>query len=280
MTTPHDVLLEVRNLQTVFETREGDVRAVDGVSFTLQRGEVVCLVGESGSGKTVTGFSIMGLVDVPGRVAADALSFDGLDLLTLPPEVFDGLRGRRIAMIFQEPMSALNPSMRVGEQIAEVIRIHERGVSQAQAMVRAVALLERVGIREAARRARAWPHELSGGMRQRVMIAIACALSPDLIIADEPTTALDVTVQAQVLELLFSIQAETGSAVLFITHDLGVVAEIADRVIVMRQGRIVEEGPVEQIFAAPQADYTRALLAAVPNVDARRDPQRRLAGHS
>ncbi|QDQ88859.1 ABC transporter ATP-binding protein [Alcaligenaceae bacterium SJ-26] len=280
MTTPHDVLLEVRNLQTVFETREGDVRAVDGVSFTLQRGEVVCLVGESGSGKTVTGFSIMGLVDVPGRVAADALSFDGLDLLTLPPEVFDGLRGRRIAMIFQEPMSALNPSMRVGEQIAEVIRIHERGVSQAQAMARAVALLERVGIREAARRARAWPHELSGGMRQRVMIAIACALSPDLIIADEPTTALDVTVQAQVLELLFSIQAETGSAVLFITHDLGVVAEIADRVIVMRQGRIVEEGPVEQIFAAPQADYTRALLAAVPNVDARRDPQRRLAGHS
>lgn len=280
MTTPHDVLLEVRNLQTVFETREGDVRAVDGVSFTLRRGEVVCLVGESGSGKTVTGFSIMGLVDVPGRVAADALSFDGLDLLTLSPEVFDGLRGRRIAMIFQEPMSALNPSMRVGEQIAEVIRIHERGVSQAQAMARAVALLERVGIREAARRARAWPHELSGGMRQRVMIAIACALSPDLIIADEPTTALDVTVQAQVLELLFSIQAETGSAVLFITHDLGVVAEIADRVIVMRQGRIVEEGPVEQIFAAPQADYTRALLAAVPNVDARRDPQRRLAGHS
>lgn len=280
MTTPHDVLLEVRNLQTVFETREGDVRAVDGVSFTLRRGEVVCLVGESGSGKTVTGFSIMGLVDVPGRVAADALSFDGLDLLTLPPEVFDGLRGRRIAMIFQEPMSALNPSMRVGEQIAEVIRIHERGVSQAQAMARAVALLERVGIREAARRARAWPHELSGGMRQRVMIAIACALSPDLIIADEPTTALDVTVQAQVLELLFSIQAETGSAVLFITHDLGVVAEIADRVIVMRQGRIVEEGPVEQIFAAPQADYTRALLAAVPNVDARRDPQRRLAGDS
>lgn len=280
MTTPHDVLLEVCNLQTVFETREGDVRAVDGVSFTLRRGEVVCLVGESGSGKTVTGFSIMGLVDVPGRVAADALSFDGLDLLTLSPEVFDGLRGRRIAMIFQEPMSALNPSMRVGEQIAEVIRIHERGVSQAQAMARAVALLERVGIREAARRARAWPHELSGGMRQRVMIAIACALSPDLIIADEPTTALDVTVQAQVLELLFSIQAETGSAVLFITHDLGVVAEIADRVIVMRQGRIVEEGPVEQIFSAPQADYTRALLAAVPNVDARRDPQRRLAGHS
>lgn len=280
MTTSRQALLEVRNLQTVFETREGVVRAVDGVSFSLQRGEVVCLVGESGSGKTVTGFSIMGLVDAPGRVSADALSFDGQDLLRMPPEVFDGLRGRRIAMIFQEPMSALNPSMRVGEQIAEVIRIHERGVSQAQAMARAVALLERVGIREAARRARAWPHELSGGMRQRVMIAIACALSPDLIIADEPTTALDVTVQAQVLELLFSIQAETGSAVLFITHDLGVVAEIADRVIVMRQGRIVEEGPVEQIFAAPQADYTRALLAAVPNVDARRDPQRRLAGHS
>ncbi|MEQ4618936.1 MAG: ABC transporter ATP-binding protein [Corticimicrobacter sp.] len=280
MTVSHDVLLEVRNLQTVFETHEGDVRAVDGVSFSLRRGEVVCLVGESGSGKTVTGFSILGLVDAPGRVAADALLFDGQDLLTISPEVFDGLRGRRIAMIFQEPMSALNPSMRVGEQIAEVIRIHERGVSQAQAMARAVALLERVGIREAGRRARAWPHELSGGMRQRVMIAIACALSPDLIIADEPTTALDVTVQAQVLELLFSIQAETGSAVLFITHDLGVVAEIADRVIVMRQGRIVEEGPVAQIFSAPQADYTRALLAAVPNVDARRDPQRRLADHS
>jgi ABC-type dipeptide/oligopeptide/nickel transport system ATPase component len=279
--TPHDdltpdLLLSVRNLTVDFHTAQGTVSAVKGVDLTLRRGEVVCLVGESGSGKSVTGFSLMGLVDPPGRVAADVLWFDGHDLLQASERDKDALRGKDIAMVFQEPMTALNPGRTVGDQIAEVLRIH--GVlNRKAAWERAVALLDRVGIREPRERARAYPHELSGGMRQRVMIAIACALTPKLIIADEPTTALDVTVQAQVLELLFSMQAETGAAVLFITHDLGVVAEIADRVVVMQAGRVVEEGDVRQIFNQPRQPYTQALLAAVPDVDAPRDRMRRLA---
>ena len=279
--TPHDdltpdLLLSVRNLTVEFHTAQGTVSAVKGVDLTLRRGEVVCLVGESGSGKSVTGFSLMGLVDPPGRVAADVLWFDGHDLLQASERDKDALRGKDIAMVFQEPMTALNPGRTVGDQIAEVLRIH--GVlTRKAAWERAVALLDRVGIREPRERARAYPHELSGGMRQRVMIAIACALTPKLIIADEPTTALDVTVQAQVLELLFSMQAETGAAVLFITHDLGVVAEIADRVVVMQAGRVVEEGDVRQIFNQPRQPYTQALLAAVPDVDAPRDRMRRLA---
>ncbi len=279
--TPHDdltpdLLLSVRNLTVDFHTAQGTVSAVKGVDLTLRRGEVVCLVGESGSGKSVTGFSLMGLVDPPGRVAADVLWFDGHDLLQASERDKDALRGKDIAMVFQEPMTALNPGRTVGDQIAEVLRIH--GVlNRKAAWERAVALLDRVGIREPRERARAYPHELSGGMRQRVMIAIACALTPKLIIADEPTTALDVTVQAQVLELLFSMQAETGAAVLFITHDLGVVAEIADRVVVMQAGRVVEEGDVRQIFKQPRQPYTQALLAAVPDVDAPRDRMRRLA---
>ncbi|WP_313462351.1 ABC transporter ATP-binding protein [Achromobacter sp.] len=271
-----DLLLSVRNLTVDFHTAQGTVSAVKGVDLTLRRGEVVCLVGESGSGKSVTGFSLMGLVDPPGRVAADVLWFDGHDLLQASERDKDALRGKDIAMVFQEPMTALNPGRTVGDQIAEVLRIH--GVlNRKAAWERAVALLDRVGIREPRERARAYPHELSGGMRQRVMIAIACALTPKLIIADEPTTALDVTVQAQVLELLFSMQAETGAAVLFITHDLGVVAEIADRVVVMQAGRVVEEGDVRQIFKQPRQPYTQALLAAVPDVDAPRDRMRRLA---
>lgn len=279
--TPHDdltpdLLLSVRNLTVDFHTAQGTVSAVKGVDLTLRRGEVVCLVGESGSGKSVTGFSLMGLVDPPGRVAADVLWFDGHNLLQASERDKDALRGKDIAMVFQEPMTALNPGRTVGDQIAEVLRIH--GVlNREAAWERAVTLLDRVGIREPRERARAYPHELSGGMRQRVMIAIACALTPKLIIADEPTTALDVTVQAQVLELLFSMQAETGAAVLFITHDLGVVAEIADRVVVMQAGRVVEEGDVRQIFKQPRQPYTQALLAAVPDVDAPRDRMRRLA---
>lgn len=279
--TPHDdltpdLLLSVRNLTVDFDTAQGTVSAVKGVDLTLRRGEVVCLVGESGSGKSVTGFSLMGLVDPPGRVAADVLWFDGHDLLQASERDKDALRGKDIAMVFQEPMTALNPGRTVGDQIAEVLRIH--GVlNRKAAWERAVALLDRVGIREPRERAQAYPHELSGGMRQRVMIAIACALTPKLIIADEPTTALDVTVQAQVLELLFSMQVETGAAVLFITHDLGVVAEIADRVVVMQAGRVVEEGDVRQIFKQPRQPYTQALLAAVPDVDAPRDRMRRLA---
>ena len=252
MSPETDVLLSVRNLTVDFDTPQGPFAAVKGVDLTLRRGEVVCLVGESGSGKSVTGFSLMGLVDAPGRVAADELRFAGRDLLRASERERDALRGKDIAMVFQEPMTALNPGRNVGSQIAEVMRIHG-DIGRQAAWERAVALLERVGIREPAQRAKAYPHELSGGMRQRVMIAIACALSPRLIIADEPTTALDVTVQAQVLELLFSIQAETGAAVLFITHDLGVVAEIADRVVVMRAGEVVEEGDVGQIFEIGRA---------------------------
>lgn len=270
-----DKLLTVRNLAVSFDGRDGPVHAVRGVDLSVRRGEVVCLVGESGSGKSVTGFSLMGLIDPPGRVSADELRFDGRDLLRATERERDALRGRDIAMVFQEPMTALNPGRTVGAQIAEVFLIHER-IGRRQAWDRAVELMERVGIREPAQRARAYPHELSGGMRQRVMIAIACALTPRLIIADEPTTALDVTVQAQVLELLFTLQAQSGAAVLFITHDLGVVAEIADRVVVMQAGRIVEEGAVGQIYAQPRDPYTQALLAAVPDVDAPRDPARRL----
>ncbi len=276
MSREPEALLTVRNLAVNFDTRQGVVAAVKGVDLTVRSGEVVCLVGESGSGKSVTGFSLMGLVDPPGLVTADALRFDGLDLMRASDREKDALRGKDISMVFQEPMTALNPGRTVGNQIAEVIRIHER-VGREQAWNRAVELLQRVGIREPAQRAKAYPHELSGGMRQRVMIAIACALTPKLIIADEPTTALDVTVQAQVLELLFALQAETGAAVLFITHDLGVVAEIADRVVVMQAGRVVEEGDVRQIFERPRQAYTQALLAAVPDVDAPRDRARRLS---
>jgi len=276
MTRDPDVLLAVKNLAVSFDTRQGVVAAVKGVDLTVRHGQVVCLVGESGSGKSVTGFSLMGLVDPPGRVTADEMWFDGHDLMRASDREKDALRGKDISMVFQEPMTALNPGRTVGSQIAEVVRIHER-TGREQAWSRAVELLRRVGIREPAQRAKAYPHELSGGMRQRVMIAIACALTPKLIIADEPTTALDVTVQAQVLELLFSLQAETGAAVLFITHDLGVVAEIADRVVVMQAGRVVEEGDVRQIFQQPRQAYTQALLAAVPDVDAPRDCARRLS---
>ena len=276
MSREPEALLTVRNLAVNFDTRQGVVAAVKGVDLTVRSGEVVCLVGESGSGQSVTGFSLMGLVDPPGLVTADALRFDGLDLMRASDREKDALRGKDISMVFQEPMTALNPGRTVGNQIAEVIRIHER-VGREQAWNRAVELLQRVGIREPAQRAKAYPHELSGGMRQRVMIAVACALTPKLIIADEPTTALDVTVQAQVLELLFALQAETGAAVLFITHDLGVVAEIADRVVVMQAGRVVEEGDVRQIFERPRQAYTQALLAAVPDVDAPRDRARRLS---
>ncbi|WP_373980422.1 ABC transporter ATP-binding protein [Achromobacter sp. JD417] len=279
MSLEPEALLTVRNLAVNFDTRQGVVAAVKGVDLTVRSGEVVCLVGESGSGKSVTGFSLMGLVDPPGRVTADALRFDGLDLMRASDREKDALRGKDISMVFQEPMTALNPGRTVGDQIAEVIRIHEQA-GREQAWNRAVDLLQRVGIREPAQRAKAYPHELSGGMRQRVMIAIACALRPKLIIADEPTTALDVTVQAQVLELLFALQAQTGAAVLFITHDLGVVAEIADRVVVMQAGRVVEEGDVRQIFERPRQAYTQALLAAVPDVDAPRDRARRLSQRS
>ena len=259
-------LLSVRDLSVRF----GDFLAVDGVGFDVAPGEVVCIVGESGSGKSVTGRAIMGLLDGSVRRGGEIL-LRGEALQDASEKRMNAVRGKEISMIFQEPMTALNPGMRVGAQIAEVLLLHFP-VTRAEAMRRAVALLERVGIRDAKTRARAFPHELSGGMRQRVMIAIACAADPALIIADEPTTALDVTVQAQVLELLFEMQRELGSAVVFVTHDLGVVAGIADRVVVLYRGKVVEEGTVTEIFTRAQHPYTRALIAAAPDVELPRTP--------
>jgi len=262
-------LLEVENLATHFATDEGVVRAVDDVSFTVDSGEALALVGESGSGKSVTSLSIMGLVpDPPGRIVAGAIGFrtrEGalVDLAQLPAKDMRRLRGRDIAMIFQEPMTSLNPVLRIGDQIAEAAALH-LPLARDAARRRALQMLDLVEIPAAQQRYAEYPHQLSGGMRQRVMIAMALACDPLLLIADEPTTALDVTIQAQILALLDKLRREIGMAVLFITHNLGVVAEIADRVVVMYAGRIVEEGPVAAIFAAPRHPYTRDLLACLP----------------
>jgi peptide/nickel transport system ATP-binding protein/oligopeptide transport system ATP-binding protein len=266
VTVSAEPLLSVRKLMTTFETPLGRVRAVDGIDLDVRLGEVVCLVGESGSGKSVTGLSLMRLIEPPAQVTCEVLRFDGRDLVSLPEPEMNRLRGREIAMIFQEPLSALNPSRRVGDQIAEVLRIHSLA-SRSEAMERAVEFLEQVGIQDAGARARDYPHQLSGGQRQRVTIAIACICTPKLIIADEPTTALDVTVQAQVLDLLTSILARMGSALLFITHDLGVVAEIADRVAVLYAGQVMEEAAVEDLYCRPAHPYTIGLLGSVPDVD-------------
>ena len=261
MTTP---LLDVQNLTVTFPGARGGVTAVDNVSFTMTPGETLGLVGESGSGKSVTAFAILRLLQPPGRVTGGRVLFEGRDLLTLSEREMREVRGARISLIFQEPMTALNPVMRVGEQIGEALTVH--GSSRAEAQARAVELLEAVKIPDAAKRARDYPHQLSGGMRQRVMIAIALACRPPLIIADEPTTALDVTIQAQVLELLRELKAQFNLALLLITHDFGVIAEMADRVAVMYKGKLVEEGPVRQILRAPTHEYTKSLLAAVPGI--------------
>jgi peptide/nickel transport system ATP-binding protein len=257
-------LLDVQHLTVHFGAAN---RVVDDVSFTMAAGETLGLVGESGSGKSVTAFSILRLLQSPGQVTAGRILFDGQDLLTLSEREMRAIRGARISLIFQEPMTALNPVMRVGDQIAEALTAH--GIaSRTDARARAVELLEAVKIADPARRARDYPHQLSGGMRQRVMIAIALACRPPLVIADEPTTALDVTIQAQMLALIRQLQGQFGLALLLITHDFGVVAEMADRVAVMRIGRIVEHGPVRQILRAPSHEYTRQLLAAVPGMRA------------
>jgi ABC-type dipeptide/oligopeptide/nickel transport system ATPase component len=257
-------LLDVEHLTVDFGA---GTRVVDDVSFTMAAGETLGLVGESGSGKSVTAFSILRLLQPPGQVTAGRILFDGQDLLTLSEREMREIRGARISLIFQEPMTALNPVMRVGDQIAEALTAH--GVaSRTDARARAVELLDAVKIADPARRARDYPHQLSGGMRQRVMIAIALACRPPLVIADEPTTALDVTIQAQMLELIRQLQKQFGLALLLITHDFGVVAEMADRVAVMRTGRIVEHGPVRQVLRAPVHEYTRQLLAAVPGMRA------------
>ena len=254
-------LLQVRGLTTTFKTRAGEVKAVDSVDLTVRRGEVVALVGESGCGKSVTALSILRLIRAPaGRIAGGQILFDGADLLGLDEEDIRRIRGDRIAMIFQDPMTALNPVFTIGAQIAEAFRLH-RPIGRREAWDRAVDLLARVRIPNPKQRAHEYPHRLSGGMRQRVMIAIALACNPDLLIADEPTTALDVTIQAQILDLLREVQADSGMGLLMITHDLGVVAEIADRVAVMYAGRVVEEASVDVLFDHPQHPYTRGLLA-------------------
>jgi peptide/nickel transport system ATP-binding protein len=243
------------------------VRAVDGVSFSIGRGETLAVVGESGCGKSVTSLSILRLIaSPPGRIVSGKLSFDGEDLLAKTERQMRELRGNRISMIFQEPMTSLNPVLTVGHQVAETLRLHQK-LGRAAAMARAGELLRLVRIPEPERRLRQYPHELSGGMRQRVMIAMALACSPKLLIADEPTTALDVTIQAQILDLMRELKAQTGAAILLITHDLGVVAEMAERVVVMYAGRKVEEAPVEALFARPRHPYTRGLLGSIPRLE-------------
>jgi oligopeptide/dipeptide ABC transporter ATP-binding protein len=258
-------LLEVKNLQTHFFTRAGVVRSVDGVSFHLDRGELLGLVGESGCGKSVTALSVMRLVGAPGRIVEGEIWFDGEDLRAASERRMREIRGDDIAMIFQDPMTSLNPVYTVGEQIAEALRLH-RKLSRAQAREGAIEAMREVAIPDPARRASDYPHQLSGGMRQRVMIAMALACDPKLLIADEPTTALDVTIQAQILELLDGLRKSRELAVLLITHDLGVVAEVADRVAVMYTGRIVEESPVGELFARPKMPYTEGLLRSVPKL--------------
>jgi oligopeptide/dipeptide ABC transporter ATP-binding protein len=258
-------LLALDELRVQFDTDDGIVKAVDGVSLTIGEGETLAVVGESGSGKSVTSLAIMRLLAEGGRIAGGRILFGGDDLATMSEPRMQKIRGNRIAMIFQDPMTSLNPVYTIGDQIAEVIVLHQSRTSgQARAM--AVELLELVGIPEPAARARAYPHQLSGGMRQRAMIAMALSCRPELLIADEPTTALDVTIQAQILDLIRRLQAEIGMAVLFITHDLGVVAEIADRVVVMYAGRAVEQAPVEALFARPRMPYTMALLDSIPRI--------------
>jgi oligopeptide/dipeptide ABC transporter ATP-binding protein len=258
-------LLEVKNLQTHFPTRAGLVRAVDGVSFHVGEGELLGLVGESGCGKSITALSVMRLIGAPGKIAGGEILFAGENLLAASEARMREIRGDDIAMIFQDPMTSLNPVYTVGEQIAEALRLH-RGLNRKQAREAAVEAMREVSIPDPARRADDYPHQLSGGMRQRVMIAMALACDPKLLIADEPTTALDVTIQAQILELIDELRRTRNLAVLLITHDLGVVAEVADRVAVMYTGRIVEESPVEELFARPKHPYTEGLLRSVPKL--------------
>ena len=262
-------LLRVEDLRVHFDTPDGTVRAVDGISYELQRGRVLGIVGESGSGKSVSSLAIMGLVDSERARISGRVGFGGRDLLTLGREGMRAVRGNEIAMIFQDPLSSLHPFHRIGDQIAEAVRAHRDG-SRAQARARALELLELVGIPDARRRLDGYPHELSGGMRQRVMIAMALVNEPALLIADEPTTALDVTVQAQILDLIARCKDELGMAVVIITHDLGIVAETADEIAVMYAGRIVERAPVARIFGAPEHPYTWGLLASIPRLDAPR----------
>lgn len=261
------MLLEVRDLRVEFATREGVAKAVNGVSYEVAEGETLAVLGESGSGKSVTAQAIMGILDVPpGRITGGEILFQGRDLLRLKEDERRGIRGAEMAMIFQDALSSLNPVLTVGDQLGEMFTVH-RGMSKKDARAKAVELMDRVRIPAAAQRVRDYPHQFSGGMRQRIMIAMALALEPALIIADEPTTALDVTVQAQVMDLLAELQREYRMGLILITHDLGVVADVADRIAVMYAGRIVETAPVHDLYKAPAHPYTRGLLDSIPRLD-------------
>jgi oligopeptide/dipeptide ABC transporter ATP-binding protein len=265
-----DAILEVRDLEVTFFTADGALRAVDGVSFDITPGRTLGLVGESGCGKSVTALALMRLVPPPGRITGGHVRFQGRDVLAAPEAEMEGLRGNRISIVFQEPMTSLNPVFTVGDQIAEVFRVHQ-GLGSSEAWERAVGMLARVRIPDPAQRARDYPHQLSGGMRQRVMIAMALACRPALLIADEPTTALDVTIQAQILDLIMEIQEEMAMAVLFISHNLGVVSQVADEVAVMYAGRIVERADTQALFAAPLHPYTRGLVETLPRIGESRE---------
>ncbi|MEP6635468.1 MAG: ABC transporter ATP-binding protein [Acidobacteriota bacterium] len=265
MNTSNETLLEVRDLRTHFHTEDGTAKAVDGISFTLKRGDTLGIVGESGSGKSVTNLSIIRLVpSPPGEIVAGEVIFNNQNILALPESDIRRIRGRRIAMIFQDPMSSLNPFMKISRQLMEMTQLH-LGHSKAEAHEHAISMLERVGIPDARERVDSYPHEFSGGMRQRVMIAMALSCGPELLIADEPSTALDVTIQAQILELIKTLKRETGTSVILITHDLGVVAGMTDHVIVMYAGKIFEQATTKELFGAPGNPYTKGLLRSVPD---------------
>jgi peptide/nickel transport system ATP-binding protein len=264
-----DLLLEVRDLETRFETQDGTVRAVDGVSLEISNAKTLGVVGESGCGKTITALSVMRLIERPGRIVEGTIRLRGRDLLKASEAEMRDIRGGTISMIFQEPMTSLNPVLTCGDQIAETVRVH-KGVGRGEAAERAVDMLAQVGIPDPSRRVKQYPHELSGGMRQRVMIAMALSTGPDLLIADEPTTALDVTIQAQILELMKLLREQNEMAIMLITHDLGVIAEMADEVVVMYAGKVVERGDVNVIFERPHHPYTKGLLRSIPRLSARK----------
>ena len=270
-------LLEVRDLRTVFETPAGTVQAVSGVSFSLEKGKVLGIVGESGSGKSVTAYSILQILPKTGKILSGSVKLDGQELVGAGEKVMKEIRGNRISIIFQDPMTSLNPTYTIGHQLMEVILLHTNRNRQ-QAHERAVEMLGLVGVNDPEKRMRQYPHEFSGGMRQRVMIAMALACEPDVLIADEPTTALDVTIQAQILELMEKLRQELGMAILMITHDLGVVAQMCDEVIVMYAGSICEQGTVEEIFYNPRHAYTRGLLRSVPSLDDDGKPLQPISG--
>ncbi|TYO69539.1 ABC transporter ATP-binding protein [Rossellomorea marisflavi] len=259
-------LLSVKNMVTAFRTANGEVSAVRGISFSVKKGETLCVVGESGCGKSITSLSVMGLLPSNGSIKEGSIEFDGNDLVTYSPEQLRKIRGKDMSMIFQEPMTALNPVLTIGYQLREPLMLHKQ-IGKSEATKQGIDLLKQVGIPYPEKRMKQYPHELSGGMRQRVMIAIALACSPKLLIADEPTTALDVTIQAQILDLIQDAKEQYGMGVMMITHDMGVVAEVADRVMVMYAGEKIEEGDVESIFENPQHPYTKGLLNSVPNLD-------------